>query len=414
MEQKIAPQDKTAEEEKAVDHRRIGLDQKLFFFNELSPGSCFFLPHGALIYNRLVELIRAEYKKRGFKEVITPNIYNCDLWKTSGHYEVYKENMFLLKIEEKEFGLKPMNCPGHCVMFDSQLFSYRDLPLRYADFGVLHRNEFSGALSGLSRVRRFQQDDAHIFCRADQIESEIDGCLDFLKHIYEIFHFEFELCLSTRPEKFIGQVADWDRAEKMLKNSLDRFGRAWTLNEGDGAFYGPKIDIHLKDSLGRKCQCATIQLDFQLPQRFNLKFKAEEGFEQPVMIHRAILGSVERMISILTEHTKGRWPFWLSPRQVMVIPVSAKFLDYAKQIARQLNELANLNVEVDESDEQLGKKIREAQLLQFNFVLVVGQKELDTKTVNLRARDQVENQPKGQLSLDECIKLFKQLTANFN
>lgn len=387
-----------AEAEKR-DHRRVGVAQKLFFFNDLSPGSCFFLPHGARLYNKLVDYIKGEYRKRGYDEVMTPNVYNIDLWKTSGHYANYKENMFTFEVEGQMFGMKPMNCPGHCVMFNNFLRSYRDLPLRYADFGVLHRNEISGALTGLTRVRRFQQDDAHIFCRHDQIEQEIAGVLDFLQYTYGVFGFKFELQLSTRPEKFLGEIEMWDKAEMALAQTLDKFGQEWTINPADGAFYGPKIDIKLLDALKRKHQCATIQLDFQLPLRFGLQYKGEEAgkFETPVMIHRAILGSVERMIAVLIEHTGGKWPFWLSPRQIMIITVSEKFMDYGYEV-RDLCHKAGFYVDIEESNKQLKKKIREAQLAQYNYILVLGADERDNKTVNVRDRDHPDDKVRPQTS----------------
>uniref|UniRef100_A0A8C4HAP1 threonine--tRNA ligase n=1 Tax=Dicentrarchus labrax TaxID=13489 RepID=A0A8C4HAP1_DICLA len=325
--------EKFQEDAKNRDHRKLGREQDLFFFHDLSPGSCFFLPKGAYLYNTLIEFIRSEYRKRGFQEVVTPNIYNSKLWQTSGHWQHYSENMFSFEVEKETFALKPMNCPGHCLMFDHRPRSWRELPLRMADFGVLHRNELSGALTGLTRVRRFQQDDAHIFCSMDQIEEEIKGCLDFLRTVYEVFGFTFKLNLSTRPEKFLGDPGVWDQAEKQLENSLNDFGEKWVLNPGDGAFYGPKIDIQIKDAIGRYHQCATIQLDFQLPIRFNLTFVSHDGDDKkrPVIIHRAILGSVERMIAILTENYGGKWPLWLSPHQVMVVPVGPTCEEYAQK-----------------------------------------------------------------------------------
>jgi threonyl-tRNA synthetase len=393
------------------DHRKVGADQQLFFFHDISPGSCFFLPHGARIYNRLIEFIRSEYRKRGFTEVISPNVFNIDLWKTSGHYDNYKENMFLFEVEKTEFGMKPMNCPGHCIMFKHLLRSYRDLPVRYADFGVLHRNEFSGALTGLTRVRRFQQDDAHIFCRENQIEQEVSGALDFLTFVYSKFGFEFSIALSTRPEKFLGEIQQWDRAEKALADCLDRCGQKWKLNPGDGAFYGPKIDIQLTDALKRKHQCATIQLDFQLPIRFGLQYKNEDGsFARPVIIHRAILGSVERMMAVLTEHTGGKWPFWLSPRQAVVIPVAPNFIDYAQQVQKQLW-AAGYWVDVDDSRNQLNKKIREGQLAQYNFILVVGGEEQAAGGVNVRTRD---NQVRADIvPIPQLLEEWKVLVAEF-
>uniref|UniRef100_A0A8C6UVI0 threonine--tRNA ligase n=1 Tax=Neogobius melanostomus TaxID=47308 RepID=A0A8C6UVI0_9GOBI len=388
------------EEAKNRDHRKLGREQDLFFFHDLSPGSCFFLPKGAYIYNTLIELMRSEYRKRGFQEVVTPNIYNSKLWQTSGHWQHYSENMFSFDVEKETFALKPMNCPGHCLMFDHRPRSWRELPVRMADFGVLHRNELSGALTGLTRVRRFQQDDAHIFCSMDQIEGEIKGCLDFLRTVYDVFGFSFKLNLSTRPEKFLGEPQIWDQAEKQLENSLNEFGEKWVLNPGDGAFYGPKIDIEIKDAIGRYHQCATIQLDFQLPIRFNLTFK------RPVIIHRAILGSVERMIAILTENYGGKWPLWLSPRQVMLVPVGPTCEEYAQKEFHNAGFMSD--VDLDPSC-TLNKKIRNAQLAQYNFILVVGEKEKTSNTVNVRTRD---NKVHGERSVEECIERLKQLKTS--
>ncbi|XP_027978591.1 threonine--tRNA ligase 2, cytoplasmic isoform X3 [Eumetopias jubatus] len=301
--------EKFQEEAKNRDHRKIGKEQELFFFHDLSPGSCFFLPRGAFIYNTLMDFIREEYHQHNFTEVLSPNMYNSRLWETSGHWQHYSENMFTFDIEKDTFALKPMNCPGHCLMFAHRPRSWREMPIRFADFGVLHRNELSGTLSGLTRVRRFQQDDAHIFCTVEQIEEEINGCLQFLQSVYSTFGFSFQLNLSTRPENFLGEVELWDEAEKQLQNSLVEFGKPWKMNPGDGAFYGPKIDIKIKDAIGRYHQCATIQLDFQLPIRFNLTYVSKDGDDKrnPVIIHRAILGSVERMIAILSENYGGKW-----------------------------------------------------------------------------------------------------------
>ncbi|XP_030620634.1 threonine--tRNA ligase, cytoplasmic isoform X1 [Chanos chanos] len=390
------------EEAKNRDHRKIGKEQELFFFHDLSPGSCFFLPRGAYLYNTLTEFIREEYNRRGFQEVASPNIYNSKLWETSGHWQHYSENMFSFPVEQDVFALKPMNCPGHCLMFNHRPRSWRELPLRFADFGVLHRNELSGTLTGLTRVRRFQQDDAHIFCSMDQIESEMKGCLDFLRCVYDVFGFSFQLHLSTRPEKFLGDVAVWDQAEKQLENSLNEFGEPWKLNPGDGAFYGPKIDIKIKDAIGRYHQCATIQLDFQLPIRFNLMFVGKDGDDRsrPVIIHRAILGSVERMIAILTENYAGKWPLWLSPRQVMLVPVNPSCEEYAKKVCKQFVE-AGFMADADlDSGCLLNKKIRNAQLAQYNFILVVGEKEKMTNSVNVRTRD---NKVHGELSVPEAL-----------
>lgn len=396
---------KFQEEAKKRDHRRLGKEQELFFFHELSPGSCFFLPKGAYIYNTLMEFIKQEYWKRGFQEVVSPNMYNVKLWEQSGHWQHYAENMFHVDVEKEKFALKPMNCPGHCLMFDVRPRSWKELPLRLADFGVLHRNELSGALSGLTRVRRFQQDDAHIFCRPDQIKDEIKGCLDFLKSVYDVFGFTFHLNLSTRPEKFLGDIAMWDAAEKQLEESLNNFNAKWDFNPGDGAFYGPKIDITIKDALKRSHQCATIQLDFQLPIRFNLTYASgdSQGETRPVMIHRAILGSVERMIAILCENYAGKWPFWLSPRQCLVVPIGPVFEEYAKSVGEAIRN-AGFQCEVDLDDgTTMNKKIRNGQLAQFNFILVVGQKERDNNTVNVRTRD---NKVHGERSIAEVIERF--------
>uniref|UniRef100_A0A8V5H024 threonine--tRNA ligase n=1 Tax=Melopsittacus undulatus TaxID=13146 RepID=A0A8V5H024_MELUD len=387
--------EKFQEEAKSRDHRKIGRDQELFFFHELSPGSCFFLPKGAYIYNTLIEFIRSEYRKRGFQEVVTPNVFNSKLWMTSGHWQHYSDNMFSFEVEKEIFALKPMNCPGHCLMFDHRPRSWRELPLRLADFGVLHRNELSGALTGLTRVRRFQQDDAHIFCAIEQIEEEIKSCLEFLRTVYDVFGFSFKLNLSTRPEKYLGDIEVWNQAEKQLENSLNDFGEKWELNPGDGAFYGPKIDIQIKDAIGRYHQCATIQLDFQLPVRFNLTFT------RPVIIHRAILGSVERMIAILTENYGGKWPLWLSPQQVMVVPVGPACDEYAQKVRQHFHD-AGLMADVDvDPGCTLNKKIRNAQLAQYNFILVVGEKEKASGTVNIRTRD---NKVHGERTIADTVE----------
>jgi threonyl-tRNA synthetase len=393
------------EEARKRDHRVVGPHQELFFFHPLSPGSCFFQPHGARIYNALVDFIRDKYWEYEYSEVITPNVYNFDLWRTSGHAAHYKDAMFSFTVEKEEFGMKPMNCPGHCLMFRERVRSYRELPMRLADFGVLHRNELSGALSGLTRVRRFQQDDAHIFCRAEQIQEEVLGFLRLMDSVYATFGLSYEANLSTRPEGFLGEVALWDRAEAALTSALNAFGKPWALNPGDGAFYGPKIDITVFDALRRKFQCATVQLDFQLPIRFNLTYVTDKpgapsaaaaaatdaaaaaagaadaapaaagaadasastsglengARERPVIIHRACLGSVERMLGILTEHYAGKWPFWMSPRQVMVVPVGAAFVAYAGEVRARLRK-ERLHVDVDATDRKMQKKARAAAL----------------------------------------------------
>lgn len=399
------------EEAKKRDHRLLGQSQELFFFHPLSPGSCFFLPNGTRIYNKLIEFLRKQYRDRGYQEVLSPNIYNMQLWETSGHAANYKENMFVFEIEKQEFGLKPMNCPGHCLMFEHRVRSYRELPLRMADFGVLHRNELSGALTGLTRVRRFQQDDAHIFCRESQIKDEVKGVLEFISYTYGVFGFTFELELSTRPEKYLGDIETWNKAEAALSDALNEFGRPWQINEGDGAFYGPKIDIGVFDALKRKFQCATLQLDFQLPLRFKLSYSAEDEakLERPVMIHRAILGSVERMFAILLEHYKGKWPLWLSPRQAIVCSISSNTQEYAKQVHDQIFQ-AGYYVDVDSTDRTIQKKVREAQLAQYNYILVVGVQEANTKQVSVRIRDKADH---CVMSVDALITRFKEEVAAY-
>jgi threonyl-tRNA synthetase len=377
---RMAEHKKFLEEAAKRDHRKIGTDQELFFFHPLSPGSAFWMPNGGIIYENLMAYIREQYRKRRYKIVHTPNMFNADLWRQSGHWDYYQEDMFVIDVDKVKFGLKPMNCPGHCLMFGHRERTYKELPLRLADFGVLHRNEASGALSGLTRVRRFQQDDAHIFCREDQIKGEMDGLFDFLSEMYGMLGFTYKLNLSTRPDKYLGELATWDRAEDMLKASLndlkEKSGIVWELNEGDGAFYGPKIDVKVLDSLRREWQVATFQLDFMNPHSFNLEYmvgdspakpkeKDEElqaprlkskdpqavmdsaagkpgseheqneakrasylkpltpGCARPVMIHRAMAGSIERFTGILCEHFGGRWPYWLSPRQIVSGPPSS-------------------------------------------------------------------------------------------
>ena len=410
---------------KQRDHRVIGSKQDLFMFHELSPGSAFFLPHGARIYNKLMEFIKGEYWKRGYDEVITPNVFNLDLWHKSGHALHYKDAMFIFDVEGAEWGMKPMNCPGHCLLFGSKSRSYRELPMRLADFGVLHRNELSGTLTGLTRVRRFQQDDAHIYCTEAQIEEEVIGALDFMKHVYDIFGMTYKLELSTRPTKALGEIAVWDRAEAALERAMNTFAGEgnWKINAGDGAFYGPKIDIKVMDAMDRIHQCATVQLDFQLPIRFDLKYKsavqtvnpvegdapvaapvdkdaAPPGYERPVMVHRAMLGSVERMFAVLTEHFGGKWPFWLSPRQIMLVPVHGDQYEYCREVKAKLHN-AGFFVEADTSKSTFQKKVRNAQVEQYNFQLIIGGKEMENGTVNIRTRD---NEQKGEMKVDDFVQ----------
>ena len=381
-------------------------------FHELSPGSAFWLPHGTRIYNKLIDFIKAHYWDKGYDEIITPNIYNLDLWHQSGHAMHYKDAMFSFEVEGQEWAMKPMNCPGHCLLFGSTIRSYRDLPLRLADFGVLHRNELSGALTGLTRVRRFQQDDAHIYCREDQIEQEVVNALNFMKEVYDTFGMTYKLELSTRPKKALGELELWERAETALAKAMDEFaGKGnWRVNPGDGAFYGPKIDIKVMDAMDRVHQCATIQLDFQLPIRFDLQYTTsskEEGkqFARPVMIHRAMLVSVERMFAVLCEHFGGKWPLWLSPRQVMLVPVHAEFFDYCEDVRKQLHK-EGFYCDTDLTKNTVQKKVRNAQIAQYNFQIVVGKNEVANGSVNIRTR---ENKVEGEMPVADMIAMLKKL-----
>ncbi|KAJ8335006.1 hypothetical protein SKAU_G00406450 [Synaphobranchus kaupii] len=405
--------EKEREEARRRDHRRIGKHQELFFFNDVSPGSCFFLPKGAHIYSTLTDFIKSEYRRRGFREVITPSLFSTALWERSGHWEHYSENMFLVQCHPHTYALKPMNCPAHCLMFEQRVRSWRELPLRWADFGALHRNELSGALTGLTRVRRFCQDDAHIFCTPEQLEEEIISCLEFVRSVYTVFGFSFRCLLSTRPDPCLGEPLLWDSAEQQLERSLKQFGEPWELNPGDGAFYGPKIDILIRDAIGRQHQCATIQLDFQLPIRFNLQYVGADGeMYRPVMIHRAVLGSLERMIAILAENFGGKWPFWLSPAQVMVIPIGGSTEEYAQQVVKSFREagfMAELDADIGAT---LNKKIRAAQLAQYNYVLVVGEREQESGTVSVRTRGGKQLGQRGLREVLACLTELRESRSN--
>jgi len=442
----MAKYNKEMQMRKQRDHRKIGGEQQLVFWHELSPGSAFFLPHGARVYARLQQFIRRQYWKRGYDEVVSPNIFDSRLFKISGHYQKYEKDMYWLRDGSDEFGLKPMNCPGHCLMFRNQQRSHRELPLRFADFGVLHRNEIKGALTGLIRVRRFQQDDAHIFCRMDQVEDEVVGALEFMKYVYDVFGMTFKLERSTRPDSAVGAdspqgIATWDRAEAALSGALTKFaGKQWCDNPGDGAFYGPKIDIKVLDCMGRRHQCATVQLDFQLPIRFDLTYKAGQatkeakapagaaakakketkkgvfknlpndvaepapGLARPVMVHRAMLGSVERMLAILIEHFAGKWPLWCSPRQVSIVPLHVDFYDFALEVKDRIRAhgfFADANV----SGDKYKKKIREAQVMGYNYTLVVGRDEMQNDTVSVRVRGKQASE--AGVSVEEMIARLK-------
>jgi threonyl-tRNA synthetase len=371
---------------RARDHRKLGPELDLFSFSPYAPGSPFFHPKGAVVYQQLVEYIR-ERNASGYGEVLAPQILDLELWKKSGHWDNYRDGMFFTSIDEREMAVKPMNCPGHCLVYGTRMRSYRDLPIRYSELGRLHRAEKSGVITGLTRVRSFCQDDAHVFCTEEQVEAEVIQIVHTILDIYRTFGFDDVLIeLSTRPEKRLGSDEIWDRAEAALSAALDRQGIAYQVNAGDGAFYGPKIDFQIKDALGRSWQLGTCQLDYQMPSRFGLSYVAADGAEHtPVMIHRAMLGSFERFLGILIEHLGGAFPLWLAPVQAVVLPVSERFLAYGRQLTERLV-AAGLRAELDERGEKLGYKIREAQLQKVPYMLVVGAREEESGTASLRTR----------------------------
>ena len=375
------------EEAEKRDHRKLGKALDLFQFHEYSPGSPFFFPKGAAMYNELLTFVRSEYKKRGYDEVITPLIYDKALWEISGHWEHYKEDMFLLNVDGREFSLKPMNCPSHLLMYKTKTKSYRDLPWRVADFAPLHRNELKGVLGGLTRVRKFSQDDAHIFCTEDQMQDEIFAMLDFVDYVYtKVFEMTYKISIGTKPEKAMGSDALWEKAEHALISSLDSKKIPFKISKGDGAFYGPKIDIRITDALNREWQCATIQLDFQMPLRFDATYEGQDGSKHtPLMIHRAILGSLERFLGILVEHFAGRFPLWLSPIQVKLLTISERHEVFADSVYEKLSN-QNIRVEKDYRSESINKKVRDAQLEQANYIVVIGDKEQESESVNVRTR----------------------------
>ncbi|WP_152402845.1 threonine--tRNA ligase [Paenibacillus cellulositrophicus] len=374
------------EEAKKRDHRKLGKEQGLFLFSEEAPGMPFYLPKGMTIRNELEKLERELNAARGYEEVRTPLMMNKRMWEESGHWDHYKDNMYFTQVDETEYALKPMNCPGHMLIFKSGLRSYRELPIRLAEFGQVHRHEYSGALSGMMRVRTFCQDDAHLFVRPDQIEEEIAGVIDLIDHMYAIFGFSYRIELSTRPEDSMGSDELWEQAEQSLRSVLERRGIEYRLNEGDGAFYGPKIDFHILDALKRSWQCGTIQLDFQMPEKFGLSYVGEYNQKhRPVIIHRAVYGSIDRFIGILTEHYSGAFPLWLAPVQAKVVPVSEHDLDYAYQVKQSLAK-EGIRVEVSAKNEKLGYKIREAELEKVPYVLVVGKSEQEAGAAAVRKR----------------------------
>jgi threonyl-tRNA synthetase len=373
------------EQAKARDHRKLGRELGLFTFSEVSPGAAFWLPPGTSIFNALVAQSRRMGAERGYSEVKTPQIFDSELWKTSGHWGKYRENMFVVQVEEREMAVKPMNCPGHAHLFGTQRHSYRDLPIRYSEPGLLHRNEASGVLHGLLRVRHFAQDDGHIFCTHDQVQQELKGCLEMAFATYSLFDFEVSLELSTRPEVRSGSDVMWDLAEGELAKALEAEGLQYELNAGDGAFYGPKIDMHMTDSLGRSWQLGTVQLDYSMPERFELSYTGADNSEhRPAMIHRALFGSYERFIGIMLEHYAGELPIWLAPVQALVLPVSDRFNDYAAEVRNRLAE-QEIRVELDDRSESIGRKIRDGELRKAPYMLIVGEREQASDSVSVRA-----------------------------
>ncbi len=393
------------EEAKKRDHRKLGRELGLFMMHEAGPGFPFFLPKGMVLKNTLLEYWREIHKKAGYVEVSTPVILNRSLWETSGHWDHYKNNMYTTVIDEQDYAVKPMNCPGGMLTYASEPRSYRDLPLRMGELGLVHRHEKSGQLHGLMRVRCFTQDDAHIFMTPEQIKDEIMGVAKLIDSVYTLFGFQYHVELSTRPEDSMGSDEDWEMATEGLRSALAELGLDYVVNEGDGAFYGPKIDFHLVDAIGRTWQCGTIQLDFQMPQRFELEYIGADGEKhRPIMIHRVAFGSIERFIGILIEHFAGAFPTWLAPVQVKVLPISDKFMDYARQVTERLDQ-SGIRVELDVRSEKIGYKIREAQMQKVPYMLVVGQKEAEDGVVAVRSRFLGDE---GQKSLEEFITAIKE------
>ena len=390
------------EEAKKRDHRKLGKELELFFIPEEGPGFPLFLPKGMELKNALLKYWRELHREDGYYEIETPIILSRHLWETSGHWYHYKENMYTVKIDEQDFAIKPMNCPGSMLYYQSKPHSYRDFPMRVAELGRVHRHELSGALHGLMRVRAFTQDDAHIFMLPEQIKDEIKGVVKLIDRVYKTFGFEYHLELSTRPEDSMGTDEEWETAENGLREALEELNLPYILNEGDGAFYGPKIDFHLKDCLGRTWQCGTIQLDMQLPQRFDIYYVGQDGEKhRPVMIHRVALGSIERFIGILIEQYAGKFPVWLAPTQVKILPISDKYMDYANEVKKALFD-AGIRVEMDDRAEKIGFKIREAQLQKVPYMLVVGEKEAAENQVAVRSRDKGEM---GSMDLNEFVSM---------
>ena len=401
------------EEAKKRDHRKLGKELELFFFDETAPGMAYWMPKGFTIMNTLIDFWRKEHKRRGYQEFSGPQLNSSVLWKTSGHWDHYKEDMYVLTdADGNEQALKPMNCPNSIKIYQSKLRSYKDLPLRFNDVDVIHRNEKSGQLNGLFRVRMFRQDDSHNYVTEEQIGSEIKDIVEIANYLYGIFGLEYQLTLSTRPEDFMGEIETWNKAEADLKRVLNEIcGEGnYRINEGDGAFYGPKIDIKMKDCLGREWQMGTVQLDFQLPQRFNLSYIDKDGNKKtPIMIHRAIFGSFDRFIGIITEHFAGAFPTWLAPVQIRILPIADKHKEYSEKLKKQLEDL-DLKVELDEREEKIGYKIREAQLQKIPYMLIIGDKEVEANAVGVRSRKDGDI---GQMSIEDFVQKIQEEIKNF-
>lgn len=398
------------EEARRRDHRKLGKELGIFTLMEEGAGFPFFLPKGMVLKNLLLDYWRGLHIREGYQEISTPIMLDKRLWETSGHWEHYRENMYTTVVDDTEYAVKPMSCPGGMLVYKMEPHSYRDLPLRLAELGLVHRNEKSGQLHGLMRVRAFTQDDAHIFMTQEQIIEEIQNVVRLIDEVYTKFGFAYHVELSTRPENSMGSDEDWELATKALKDAMDSLKIPYSVNEGDGAFYGPKLDFHLKDSIGRTWQCGTIQLDFQLPQRFEAEYTGADGEKRrPIMIHRVILGSIERFIGILIEHYAGKFPVWISPVQVKLLPVSEKYISYANEASEALK-AAGIRVEMDSRNEKLGYKIREARLDKVPYMVIVGEKEQENHTVSVRGRDETcGNQDMGEMSLKELIKIIRDM-----
>ena len=395
------------EEAKARDHRKLGKELELFALMEEGPGLPFYFPKGLLMKNLLIDYWRKIHRREGYEEISTPIMLMRSLWEKSGHWDHYRENMYTTSVDDTDYAIKPMNCPGGMLVYKSKQHSYKEFPMRVGELGIVHRAEKSGTLHGLMRARCFTQDDAHIFMREDQVMSEIQGVMRLIDEFYARFGFQYEIELSTRPENSIGSDKEWELAIASLKAAVEGVGKPYEINEGDGAFYGPKLDFHIRDSIGRMWQCGTIQLDFQLPQRFDLDYIGQDGEKhRPIMLHRVVFGSIDRFLGILIEHYGGKFPVWLSPVQVKILPVSDKYLEYGRELAREMSG-QDVRVEVDESDEKLGYKIRAARMEKVPYLIVVGEKEQDHHSVSVRSRDLPQDQQElGEMDVEQFVHLI--------